>query len=93
MTTDATTTPRLYTVAQFSARHPAWTAAALRGLIYGARERIGARGARSPGNGLTEAGAILRVGRRVLIDEQAFFRWIASQQRPRIAARNAKAAT
>ena len=71
----------LFSVAQFSERRPAWTQASLRNYILNAADRVNSRGERIPGNGLAEAGAIVRVGRRVLIDEQAFFRWIAEQQK------------
>jgi hypothetical protein len=71
----------LFTVEQFAERRPAWTEAALRNMILNSADRLNSRGERIPGNGLFEAGAIVRVGRRVLIDEQAFFRWIADQQR------------
>ncbi len=75
-------TPRdLFTVEQFSERRPAWSQPALRNLILNATDRQNSRGERIPGNGLAEAGGIVRLGRRVLIDEQAFFRWIAEQQR------------
>lgn len=75
-------TPRdLFTVAQFSERFPAFTQAAIRALVLNSGERVNSRGERIPGNGLAEAGAIIRVGRRVLLDEQAFFRWIAEQQK------------
>jgi hypothetical protein len=76
----------LFTVEQFAERRSAWTAAAIRNLILNAEDRINSRGERIAGNGLAEAGAIVRVGRRVLIDEQAFFRWIAEQQKQRKAA-------
>ena len=78
----------LFTVEQFSERRPAWTKPSLRNLILYAEDRQNSRGERIPGNGLAEAGAIVRVGRRVLIDEAAFFIWIAAQQRrtPRRAA-------
>lgn len=76
----------LFTVQQFSERRPAWTQAALRNFILNSADRVNSRGERIPGNGLAEAGAIVRVGRRVLIDEQAFFRWIAEQQKPKRAA-------
>lgn len=72
----------LFTISQYSARRPAWTPASLRNLILNSADRVSSRG-RIPGNGLAEAGAIVRVGRRVLIDEQAFFRWIAEQQKQR----------
>jgi len=79
-------TPRdLFTVEQFAERRPAWTPAALRNLILNAQDRLNSRGETIHGNGLVEAGAILRLGRKVLIDEAAFFRWIATQQQRRAA--------
>lgn len=78
--------PRLRTVAQFYEIHPAWSQASLRNLVLNASDRVNSRGERIAGNGLAEAGAIVRVGRKVLIDEAAFFRWIAEQQRKRKAA-------
>lgn len=72
----------LVTVRQFAQRFPAWTEPALRNLILNAEDRSSSRGERIPGNGLAEAGAIVRVGRRVLIDTHAFFGlWIAEQQK------------
>lgn len=71
----------LFTVEQFAARRPAWTPAALRNLILNAQDRLNSRGEPIHGNGLAEAGGIVRLGRRVLICEAAFFRWIAEQQR------------
>jgi hypothetical protein len=77
-------TPRdLFTVNQFSERRPAWSAQALRNLILNSEDRLTSRGEKIPGNGLAEVGAIVRVGRRVLIDEEAFFRWIAAEQQKR----------
>lgn len=76
----------LLTVRQFAQRFPAWTEAALRNLILNAEDRQSSRG-RIPGNGLIESGAVVRVGRRVLIDVRAFFGpWIAQQQVRRKAA-------
>lgn len=49
-------------------------------MIFKAEERYTAKG-RLPGNGLLEAGAIIRVGRKVLIDEARFFDWIDSIQK------------
>ena len=74
-------TPRLYTIAQFSERHPAFSQPSLRNYILNAEDRLNSRGEKIPGNGLAESGAIVRIGRRVLIDEQVFFRWIAQQQK------------
>lgn len=79
-------TPRqvYLTVEQFSQRNPAFTPAALRNLIFKADERHSTRGT-IPGNGLIEAGAIVRVGRKVLIVESRFFDWVESQQERRAA--------
>jgi hypothetical protein len=68
--------PVLLTVEQFSARNPAFTPPALRNLIFKAEPRQSTRGA-IPGNGLAESGAIIRLGRRVLIDENLFLKWVA----------------
>lgn len=59
----------LYTVNQFTKKHPAFTLGGLRSLIF--NESI---------NGLASSGAIVRIGRKVLIDEAKFFHWIESQQ-------------
>ena len=66
--------PVLLTVEQFSTRNPAFTPPALRNLIFKAEPRQSSRGT-IPGNGLAESGAILRLGRRVLIDEAKFLAW------------------
>ena len=79
--TEAAQPRDLFTVSQFAERRPAWSEPALRDLILNSADRQNSRGERIPGNGLAEAGAIVRVGRRVLIDEQAFFQWIAEQQK------------
>lgn len=75
----ATKAPRaVFTVAQFAERNPAFSPAALRNLIFKADEREGANGT-IQGNGLLEAGAIIRIGRKVLIDEARFFDWVDKQ--------------
>lgn len=79
-TTTETAPRELLSVPQFSAAYKAWTQPAVRNLILHADERVNSRGEVIAGNGLGEAGAIVRVGRRVLIDPQSFFRWIAAQQ-------------
>lgn len=68
----------LLTVQQFCTKHPAWTPGAVRNLIFHAQPRHSSRGP-IPGNGLAQA--IVRLGRKVLIDEQRFFAWLDSQQR------------
>ncbi len=56
----------LLTVPQFADAHPAFPISSLRWLLY-----------QRKGNGLHKA--VVRVGRRVLIDEARFFQWIAEQ--------------
>lgn len=70
--------PRVFTVKQFAQRNPAFSELALRNLIFKAAERQSSRGL-IHGNGLIDAGAIVRIGRKVLIDEMAFFEWVDSQ--------------
>jgi hypothetical protein len=74
---------KLYTVAQFPKAHPAFTPAALRNLIFKAAPRHSTDG-EITGNGLIEAGAIVRIGRKVLIDEDRFFDWVRQQNEGRI---------
>jgi hypothetical protein len=69
---------RVATVAQVAAIYP-FSQAALRDLIFKAADRFNSKGDRIPGNGLAEAGAILRVGRKVLIDLDAFESWLDSR--------------
>ena len=70
--------PTLYTVEQFPTAQPAFTGPALRNLIYRAEPRHSTRG-KIPGNGLLECGAIVRIGRRVLIHEEKFLAWVERQ--------------
>lgn len=71
--------PVYFTVAQFAKRNPAFTEPALRNLVFKADARESTRGT-IPGNGLIEAGAIVRLGRKVLIHETRFFAWLEGQQ-------------
>lgn len=70
---------RIATVAQVAGAYPVFSQAALRDLIFKAEDRFNSRGDRIPGNGLAEAGAIIRIGRKVLIDLDAFEAWIDSR--------------
>lgn len=76
---DPTPRPVYLTVGQFSQRNPAFTPAAMRNLIFKADERESTQG-KIPGNGLIQAGAIVRIGRKVLIVESRFFDWVEAQQ-------------
>jgi hypothetical protein len=52
----------------------------LRGLIAAAAPRMNSRGHAIPANGLFEAGAVMKIGKRILIDIDAFQRWLASKR-------------
>lgn len=67
----------LLTVRQFSEKHPAFSQASIRYLIFQSKPRESSRGT-VPGNGLDRA--LLRLGKRVLIDEFKFFAWLDDQQ-------------
>jgi len=54
-----------FTVKQFSERHPAFTVGSLRALIFDGNT-----------NGLNESCAVVRINRRVLINESKFFSWL-----------------
>lgn len=69
----------VFTVRQFAERNKAFSEAALRNLIFKADTGHSSKG-EIPGNGLIEAGAIVRIGRKVLIDEDAFFAWVDAQK-------------
>lgn len=58
------------TVKQFSAKYKAFPEGGLRFKIFHAKT-----------NGLAEAGAIIRDGRKVLINEEKFFEWLEDQNR------------
>lgn len=60
--------PELSTVKQFPTKYPAFTQGGLRSLIFNEYT-----------NGLAESGAIIRIGRKVLINDELFFRWIEAQ--------------
>jgi len=62
-------TPTLLTVAQFSQKHPAFPIGGLRYSIFNEHQ-----------NGLAESGAIIRNGRKVLIDETKFFDWVVGRK-------------
>jgi hypothetical protein len=58
------------TVQQFKAKHTAFTNGGIRSMIFNEYQ-----------NGLAKSGAIIRIGRKVLIDEAKFFGWVESQNR------------
>ena len=60
--------PNLQTVPQFSESNPAFPVGGLRWQIFNEDK-----------NGLKASGAIVRVGRKVLIDTELYFKWVYSQ--------------
>ena len=56
------------TVQQLIEKHPAFTNGGMRSLIFYENT-----------NGLAASGAVLRIGRKVLINETKFFAWIEAQ--------------
>jgi hypothetical protein len=70
-------TPVLLTVRQLAERHPAFSQGSLRNLIFLAESRKTSKG-KIAGNGLDIA--LVRIGRKILIDEAKFFDWIDAQQ-------------
>jgi hypothetical protein len=69
--------PVLLTVRQFAEKHPAFQQGSLRNLIFMAESRNTSKG-KIAGNGLDAA--LVRIGRKVLLDEAKFFNWIDAQQ-------------
>lgn len=68
----------LSTVRQFSEKNPAFSQGSLRNQIHLSTERYSSKG-KIPGNGLDVA--LLRIGRKLLIDDQKYFEWIDTQNR------------
>jgi hypothetical protein len=74
----------LLTVRQLNHKYPAWSEPAFRALILNAEDRTNSRGDKLSGNGLNVA--IIRCGRKLLLDERLFLEWVAEQsKRPRAA--------
>lgn len=67
----------LSTVRQFSEKYPAFSQGGLRNMIFLASKRHTSKG-KIPGNGLDVA--LVRLGRKLLIDEAKFFQWVDKQQ-------------
>ncbi len=63
---------RLFTVRQFANRHQWISEGGLRWLLF-----------RRDSNGLEESGAIIKIGRKILIDEQLFLQWLRQQGQDR----------
>jgi hypothetical protein len=74
--------PKLVTIkqlAKISFPAGAFTESKLRSLLASSQPRLRSRGGTIPGNGLLEAKAVLKIGRRVYFDVDRFGEWIASK--------------
>lgn len=69
-------TPSLLTVKQFATKHKAFTEGSLRSMIFQASSRKSSKG-EIRGNGLESA--LVRLGRKILIDESEFFKWLETR--------------
>jgi len=79
--TNFDSTPRvLLPIKDFSQKHKGFPEGTLRHLIFHREERKNSKGEVIPGNGMTEAKVIVRVGRKILIDETRFFEWLDAWQ-------------
>ncbi|MEP7298663.1 MAG: hypothetical protein ABI702_20960 [Burkholderiales bacterium] len=63
----------LVSIAQLVENYPCLTTGAVRAHVFAAAQRVSSKGL-IPGNGL--APAIIRKGRRVLLDEIGYFTWV-----------------
>lgn len=61
---EVTNTPQFLTVRQFTEKQPAFTAGGIRSLLF------------YRGDDAERAGAVVRFGRRILIDESRFLSWV-----------------
>lgn len=74
---------RLSTLRKFSERYSDHTTlAGITNTVFKAQPRHSSKG-EIAGNGMLEFGVIVRIGRKVLIDEDAYFRWLNAQQESR----------
>ena len=61
---EATNSPQFLTVKQFITKHVAFTAGGIRSLLF------------YRGDDAEKSGAVVRFGRRILIDEPRFLAWV-----------------
>jgi hypothetical protein len=70
----------IVTIKQCPELRPAFTEAALRDLRFKAFDRKNSRGDVIEGNGSGAAGVWVRIGKRILIDLEAFDAWVKSHK-------------
>lgn len=74
--------PKLATVKNLPSCFPLLelTTAAIHGQIFKAQDRLDSKGRKIPGNGLEQYGAIIRRGRKVLINVDKYAAWLAGSK-------------
>lgn len=74
-----TTLPKLATVKTLPSCFPllGLTPAAIHGHIFKSQDRFDSKGRKIAGNGLASTGAIIRRGRKVLIDVDRYGAWLS----------------
>jgi hypothetical protein len=93
---NSTVTPTATSVATTGTAPPCWivtvdvlasiyadagkTPSAIRADIFKAEDRLNSRGERIAGNGLAVHGAVIRRGRKVLLDVHRYGNWLAGKE-------------
>jgi hypothetical protein len=72
--------PQLSTVKNLPGCFPllGLTTAAIHGHIFKSQDRLDSKGRKIPGNGLDATGAVIRRGRKVLIDVDKYAAWLSA---------------
>lgn len=82
--TSISNTRNLFTLKKFAEKHSTFlTLSSITNQVFKANPRYSSQGV-IPGNGMMEYGVIVRIGRKILIDEMAYFRWLDSLQRQKV---------
>lgn len=81
LNTSTGTLPTLSTVKNLPSFFPAvgLTVPAVHGQIFKSQDRFDSKGRKIPGNGLAATGAIIRRGRKVLIDVDRYGAWLSGR--------------
>lgn len=76
--TDETRTTKLSTIQNLPTLFPyaGLTVPAIQAQVFKSQDRIDSKGRKIPGNGLGECGAIIRCGRKILIDVERYSGWL-----------------
>jgi hypothetical protein len=75
----------LFTIEKFANKYCNFlTKSSLTNQLFKAQTRHSSKG-EITGNGMLDFGVIIRIGRKVLINEDAYFRWLDAQQESRSA--------